>query len=81
MKDRITPRQRAILSYIKDYSDSHLYPPTVREITSGCRISSLSVTAYNLHKLHNRKLLNHTPHTAPGISLTPQAYQELDYRN
>ena len=51
MIKKLSERQESILTYIKDFLDEHSYPPTVRDIQTGCNISSTSVVDYNLRIL------------------------------
>ena len=67
---RLSQRQALILTFIRDYTAQHMYPPTVREIVKGCDLSSTSVALYNLVVLGNRGYLTRTPDVARGIVLT-----------
>lgn len=65
----LTRRQQAILSFIEDFSDSHSYPPTIREIQEGLGISSTSVVDYNLKVLEQRDEIHRNRNISRGIEL------------
>ena len=66
----LSQRQVRMLAFIRDFIAKHPYPPTIGEITGACRISSTSVTDYNLRLLENRNYLTRKPGTARSIVLT-----------
>ncbi len=47
----LSPRQQAIVDFIRRFFADNGYPPTVRDIQAGCGISSTSVVDYNLNLL------------------------------
>ncbi len=63
-------RQSDMLAYIRDFTARNSYPPTIREITGGCDLSSTSVADYNLLCLEEKGYLNRIPGIARGIVLT-----------
>lgn len=65
----LTRRQQAILKYIEDFSDTHSYPPTIREIQEGLGISSTSVVDYNLKVLEQRDEIRRNRNISRGIEL------------
>jgi len=65
----LTRRQQAILKFIEDFSDSHSYPPTIREIQEGLGISSTSVVDYNLKVLEQRDEIRRNRNISRGIEL------------
>ena len=54
----LSQRQENILDFIEKFLDDYQFPPTVRDIQSGCNISSTSVVDYNLQILHLMNQLN-----------------------
>lgn len=66
----LTQRQRMMLVFIREFTAQHFRPPTVREITMACRISSTSVTDYNLRLLEHGNYLARKAGTARSIVLT-----------
>ena len=68
----LSQRQAGMLTFIHDFIAKHSYPPSIREITEACRISSTSVTDYNLRLLEHRGYLTRKPGSARSIVLTGQ---------
>ena len=48
---QLSPKQQRILAFMRDFVDENSYPPSIRDILSGCGISSTSVVDYNLKAL------------------------------
>jgi len=70
MKRPLSKRQKSILNYIKEFMSENSYPPTVRDIQSGCDISSTSVVDYNLQILQREGHLQRRREVSRGIELT-----------
>jgi repressor LexA len=70
--DDLSPRQQAILEFIRAFTDEHGYPPTIREIGKHCNISSTSVVNYNLNKLEQEGLLLRDREVSRGLRLTQE---------
>lgn len=47
----LSPKQRKILEFIREFIDDRDYPPSIRQIQDACGISSTSVVDYNLRIL------------------------------
>ena len=62
-------RRDLVLAFIRDFVAKNPYPPTVREIGKGCRISSTSVVDYYLSILEAEGHLTRIPHISRGIML------------
>jgi repressor LexA len=69
MKKKLSPRQQQILDLIRDFIDEYHFPPTVRDIQTGCDISSTSVVDYNLHILQREGYLRRLPEVSRGLEL------------
>ena len=69
MKKKLSARQERMLEFIQTFMDEHQYPPTVRDIQSGCEISSTSVVDYNLQILQREGHLKRQPEVSRGIEL------------
>ena len=65
----LSERQQVILDFIREFTDEHGYPPTVRDIQYGCDISSTSVVAYNLDILKREGLLRRDPQVSRGLEV------------
>ena len=62
-------KQQSIIDFIHRFLGDRGYPPTVRDIVSGCSISSTSVVAYNLAILEKKGYINRHPEISRGIEL------------
>lgn len=67
--DELSKRQQRILDYIRDFLIRRGYPPTVRDIQAGCRVSSTSVVDYNLRALENAGYLRRHKEVSRGIEV------------
>jgi repressor LexA len=65
----LSPKQGRILQFIRKFIDSRGYPPTVRDILNGCKISSTSVVAYNLARLEAAGHIRRHADISRGIEL------------
>ena len=66
---KLSIRQQKIVDFIRRFRTDRHYPPTVRDIVDGCRISSTSVVAYNLHRLEEMGLVRRHSGISRGIEL------------
>jgi repressor LexA len=65
----LSPRQQAILNFIRRFLDDKTYPPTIRDIVRGCNISSTSVADYNLEMLEKKGYIRRHREVSRGIEL------------
>jgi repressor LexA len=65
----LSVKQGRILQFIRKFIDSRGYPPTVRDILIGCKISSTSVVAYNLARLEAAGHIRRHADISRGIEL------------
>jgi len=68
MKELSTKQQR-ILKFMSGFLAARGYPPTVRDIVGGCKISSTSVAAYHLDVLKREGYIRRHPDVSRGIEL------------
>ena len=68
-RTQLSPRQRQILAFIREFQRAHGYPPTVREIGQAVGISSTSVVDYNLKVLRKLGLLRRDAEVSRGLEL------------
>ena len=68
----ISRAQEQILRFIQTFLSNNPYPPTIREIQKGCRISSTSVVNYNLNILEDIGVLKRSGNVSRGILLNRQ---------
>ncbi|MFC2005232.1 transcriptional repressor LexA [Chloroflexota bacterium] len=65
----LSSKQQHIIDFISRFWRDRSYPPTVRDIVSGCRISSTSVVDYNLGILEREGYIRRHPGISRGIEL------------
>ena len=65
----LSPKQRQIISFLNRFGLDTGYPPTVRDIVSGCGISSTSVVNYNLAILEREGYISRHAGVSRGITL------------
>ncbi|TET26185.1 MAG: repressor LexA [Dehalococcoidia bacterium] len=65
----LSSKQQQILDFIHRFLSRRHYPPTIREIVSGCGISSTSVVGYNLKILESEGYIRRRPDVSRGIEL------------
>ncbi len=65
----LSTKQKRIIEFIRTFQSQRHYPPSVRDILSGCGISSTSVVAYNLKILERLGILARHGGISRGISL------------
>lgn len=66
---QLSTKQQRILDFLATYTDEHSYPPSIREICSGCEISSTSVADYNLNALERKGFIRRHPEISRGIEV------------
>jgi len=65
----LSSKQQRIIDFIRSFLTDKGYPPTVRDIVSGCGISSTSVVAYNLDILRKEGYIRRHREVSRGIEL------------
>ncbi|MEE8419483.1 MAG: transcriptional repressor LexA [Dehalococcoidales bacterium] len=65
----LSSRQQRIVDFIGRFWRERNYPPTVRDIVSGCAISSTSVVDYNLGILEREGYIRRHPGISRGIEM------------
>ena len=65
----LSSKQQKIIDFIYQFLVDRSYPPTVREIVSGCGLSSTSVVDYNLNILKQEGYIRRHPDVSRGIEL------------
>ncbi len=63
----ISARQQCMVDYIGEFWRDHGYPPSIRDIVSGCSLSSTSVADYNLKILEKKGLIKRHREVSRGI--------------
>jgi len=65
----LSPKQKRVLQFMRKFVAARGYPPTIRDIASGCEISSTSVVTYNLNKLEAAGYIRRHADISRGIEL------------
>jgi len=76
-KDRLSDRQKAIMSFIREFTEENGYPPTIRQIGEAANISSTSVVNYNLNKLEKGGYLTRDLKVSRGLRLVTDEPRNL----
>jgi repressor LexA len=66
---RLSDKQKSIVKFIERFLNDKGYPPSIRDIQTGCRISSTSVVDYNLNILEDRGHISRHADVSRGIRL------------
>ena len=72
MYEDLNQRDLENLFFIKRFIESKSYPPTVREICSGCNIKSTSTVYYALEKLESTNYIRKDASKTRAIEIVPQ---------
>ena len=70
---QLSPRQQGIFQFIRDFMEERNYPPSVRDIVQGCKLSSTSVADYNLNILEEQGYIRRAPDISRGIELVGES--------
>lgn len=66
---KLSEKQKLIINFIDRFISDHGFPPSIRDIQNGCRISSTSVVDYNLRILEERGIIKRHADVSRGIKL------------
>jgi repressor LexA len=70
---RLSYKQRSIIDFINRFWRERNYPPSIRDIVSGCGLSSTSVADYNLKILERQGYIRRHREVSRGIELPSDA--------
>lgn len=73
MKSQLSAKRQQIVDFILQFMEEKGYPPTVRDIQSGCGISSTSVVDYHLKVLEKEGHIRRDPEVSRGMELLGRA--------
>lgn len=76
--ERLTDRQKAIISFIEKHVNQYGFPPTIREIGEATGIGSTSVVNYNLNKLTRLGYLTRTSTKSRGLKLVQEKVAKVN---
>ncbi len=63
----LSSKQQQIINFIRRFLADRQYPPTIRDIVTGCGLSSTSVVNYNLKILEREGYIHRHPEVSRGI--------------
>ena len=66
----LSTKQSRILNFLRQFLEEKGYPPSIRDIVNGCKISSTSVVEYNLRILEREGYIRRDPEVSRGIELS-----------
>ena len=69
MADGLSDKQQRILKFLAEFIQERDYPPSIRDIQSGCEISSTSVVDYNLKRLEEKGFIRRDREVSRAIEL------------
>jgi len=69
----LSSKQEHIINFIHHFLADRGYPPSIRDIVSGCGISSTSVADYNLKILEREGYIRRHPEVSRGIELVARS--------
>jgi len=69
----LSSKQQNILDFIRRFWVDNGYPPAIRDIVNGCKISSTSVVDYNLNILEQAGYIRRHREVSRGIELLDQS--------
>ncbi len=69
MAKDLSAKQQNILGFIRTFIEQHDYPPSIRQIQDGCRISSTSVVDYNLKALERQGFIRRDREVSRAIEV------------
>lgn len=67
--EKLSVKQRNILNFIGGFIEENGYPPAIRDIVGGCKISSTSVVDYNMKILQKMGYIRRHAEVSRGIEL------------
>jgi repressor LexA len=79
----LTPRQRKIMEFLRNWGAEHGYPPSVREIGEAVGLVSPSSVAYQLKALERKGYLRRDPNRPRAVDVRPASElvdEEFDER-
>ncbi|MDR1087965.1 MAG: transcriptional repressor LexA [Coriobacteriales bacterium] len=78
VRDAISKRQRQVLAYIALYTQTHGYPPSVRDIGEHVGLASPSTVFTHLTSLERKGYIRKEKDSARALIILPRGWQELD---
>ena len=75
---KLTPKQQQIYDYILSFSDTHGYPPSVREIAEAVGLKSPATVHFHLKGLREAGVISQAEGKTRAISITDAGHNHKD---
>ncbi len=75
---KLSDKQRRIIKFIDRFLNDKGYPPSIRDIQAGCKISSTSVVDYNLNILESKGHISRHAEVSRGIKLLTKTHENIN---
>jgi repressor LexA len=79
MSKELTKKQQAVLNYIMEFSQSHGYPPSVREICAGIGVKSTSTVHGYLQRLEKNGSIKRDSTKTRSIVIQNDSYDDYNF--
>jgi SOS-response transcriptional repressor LexA len=76
MTIKLTKKQLLLLDFIKDFTESHNYSPSYREIMAGVGLKSVSAVAEHIGNLVEKGVIKKTAGSARSLELVDYRHEE-----
>ena len=76
MSSKLTKKQQLILEFITEFSETHDYSPSYREIAAGLGLSSVASVAEHINNLVSLGALRKVPGAARSLEVVDLSYPE-----
>ena len=76
MTVKLTKKQTILLDYISDFTDTHGFSPSYREIMTGLGLSSVSAVAEHINNLITKGAIKKVPGAARSLEVVDLSHPE-----
>ena len=76
MSVKLTKKQKLIIDFISEFTKTHNFSPSYREIMSGLGLTSVSSVAEHVENLVEKVALKKTPAAARSLEVVDTSYPE-----
>lgn len=76
MSVKLTKKQLAVLGFLEEWTETHGYSPSYREIMAGLGLSSVSAVAEHIDNLVSKGVLKKVPGEARSLEILDYKHEE-----
>lgn len=76
MAIKLTKKQLALLDFLQDFTETHEYSPSYREIMAGLGLNSVSAVAEHVENLVEKGVLKKVPGAARSLEIMDYKHEE-----